>query len=85
MIHNIHDYAYDGNSEKVKECLASGVDINDQNQGTLDTPLLDAIYKQRIETVKLLLEHGANIYITNNQQSTPLYLAISLLLKSIQE
>lgn len=42
-----------------------------------NSPLHYAVINENVEAVQILLEYGANIYITNNQKNLPLHLAAS--------
>ena len=53
-------YAGKGNLEKVKECLANGVDVNTHDEDG-DPALSVASVKGHFEIVKLLVENGASI------------------------
>lgn len=63
--------------EKVKELLDSGIDVNTKNKFE-DTPLYEACYFNRIEIVKLLLEHpNIDVNTKDKYEMTPLYEACS--------
>ena len=48
-----------GDNAKVSELLGQGANVNVQNDAG-STPLIEAVYNNHIETVKLLLEKGAD-------------------------
>ena len=51
----------DKNLPLLARLLQNGCDINAQTLHTKDTPLLLAIHMQQLQTVKLLIEHGADV------------------------
>ena len=69
---SIHDAAYDGNIEAVKQHLAAGTDVN---LGGVATPLHPATYSGHKEVVELLIANGANVN-TKDKGWTPLDIAI---------
>jgi len=57
--------------------LNSGnVNINWQNPEDGNTPLMEAVIKNNVYAVNLLLQDGANVNIVNNSRNTALYYAI---------
>ena len=48
-----------GDNAKVSELLGRGANVNVQNDAG-STPLIEAVYNNHIETVRLLLEKGAD-------------------------
>ncbi len=70
----LHHAIIEGDFELVKELLAQGADINEQNRYG-NTPLhLAALYGQT-NIVRYLIKHGANIYLINEDGEEPVYLA----------
>jgi len=58
--------ALDGNTEKVKELIKQGVDINQRdNDGR--TALMFAVINSHYETMRVLLEHGADVNAQSNK------------------
>lgn len=49
-----------GDLKRARELLASGADVNERN-GTNETPLIFSVHRGQVESVKLLLEHGADV------------------------
>ena len=64
-----------GDHKKLQELLSSGADVNSRYYA--DTALIRAIVTKRIDTVKLLLEAGANPNLPS-AQGTPLYHAVTV-------
>lgn len=62
----------------VEDLLKSGAEVNAQTNSSLVTPLLQAIWKGRLETVQLLVEHGADLNLADKEGKTPLIQAASL-------
>ena len=66
--------ALNGNTERVKELLDQGVDINlKDDEGR--TALIFAVINTHYETMKLLLEHGADVNVKSNRGGTALMAA----------
>jgi ankyrin repeat protein len=60
-----------GGSEKVNQLIASRADVNmKMNNG--DTPLHNAAFCNSLPAVKALIEHGAQVNVTNQEGKTPL-------------
>ena len=59
----------------VRELLAHGANINTQDNNGL-TALMEAVNADSSETVKLLLEHGADPALTNDEDMTAMAIAI---------
>ena len=75
---SIHDAAYKGNIEVVKQHLAAGADVNAKNKSGLDvgmTLLHYAAGEGHKEITDLLLTNGANINAKNDWGETPLHRA----------
>jgi ankyrin repeat protein len=60
-----------GDNPKVSELLAQGANVNAQNDSG-STPLIEAVYGNHIETVKLLLEKGADPNLRKKDGATAL-------------
>jgi len=71
---SIHEAAYEGNIEAVKQHLAAGVDVNAKNDSE-NTPLHRAALKGHKEVAELLLAEGADVNAKNKRYMTPLHLA----------
>ncbi|MDP6527028.1 MAG: ankyrin repeat domain-containing protein, partial [Kiritimatiellia bacterium] len=56
---SIHDAAYEGNIEAVKQHLVSGADVNAKT-GVGETPMQIAYQKGHTEIVELLIANGAD-------------------------
>jgi cytohesin len=73
---SIHDAAFDGNIEVVKQHLAAGTDVNAKAEGRA-TPLMDAARKGHKEIVELLIAKGADVNAkAGDAGSTPLHWAV---------
>ena len=59
-----------GHIDKVKELIASGIDINERDGKSGLTPLLFAINSKDLEIVKLLLDSGADVNQADNNDFT---------------
>ena len=66
--------ALDGNTERVRELIDQGTDIN-QRDDNGRTALMFAVVNMHYETMKVLLEHGADVNAKSNQGGTPLMAA----------
>jgi hypothetical protein len=74
---NLHDAAWEGNLEAVKQHIMAGSDLNEKTAaGT--TPLERAVAADHTKVVKVLIDAGANVNCTNNEGSTPLHTAAFL-------
>ena len=80
----LHQAIFDGDIEKVKSLLSSGVDINSLNRENW-TPLHTAINQKNIEIVQLLLDRDANLNLISSQGETPLHFAVKSGQKDIVE
>lgn len=69
--------ARSGDTEKVKQFVAKGVDINAFEPESGDTPLLAAIDKGQWATAEYLLTQGPDLTLEDNNGNSPLYLAVS--------
>jgi cytochrome c len=70
----LHDAVKDGDIAKVRQLIANGEDVN-QNQRSLGTPLHQASLLGSRELAELLIAHGANVNADNKIFGTPLYMA----------
>ena len=68
---SIQTAAADGNTEAVKEFLATGVDVNAENEGGL-TPLHTAAMNGHKEIAELLIEKGADVNAKDHNSLTAL-------------
>ena len=67
--------AHNGQLDKIKSCLARGININLAVRG--DYVLNVTVEKSYIAAVHLLLENGANPNVVDNRNCTPLHFAVS--------
>jgi hypothetical protein len=80
-------YAVDRSPRNVKILLAHGADVNarERREGTTPrtTPLMIAVNKADVQTVRLLLDHGANLHLLGRsydlKKDTPLNTARRML------
>ena len=63
--------ARDGNAAAVREIVKSGGDPNAEYGGLNWTPLMHAIYKNQIGSVKALLDSGADVNKTGDDETEP--------------
>ena len=85
---SIHDAAYGGNIEAVKQHLAAGADVNAKNKGFSrkdSTPLQHAALKGQKKVVELLIEKGADVNAKCDVGWTPLHNAAAYGHKEIIE
>ena len=69
---SIHNTAFDGNIEAVKQHLAAGTDVNAKS-GDGRTPLHYAAWRGHKEIIKLLITNGADVNVMSTKYgSTPL-------------
>jgi ankyrin repeat protein len=71
---SIHQAAYDGNIEAVKQHLAAGTDVNAKADGGV-TPLHGAAAGGQNEIAELLIAEGADVNAKDENGSTPLHLS----------
>jgi uncharacterized protein len=63
-----------GNNARVQELLNKGVSANVQGPQH-NTPIMEATFAGHLDTVKLLLDHGANLSMAKSDGATPIALA----------
>lgn len=71
------DAARVGDTDKIKQLLSKGVDINAAEPETGDTAILAAIDKAQWATVEYLLTQKPDLHLEDLNGNTPLYLAVS--------
>ena len=69
--------ARSGDTEKVKQLLAKGADINAAEPESGDTPLLAAIDKGQWATAEYLIKQRPDLGLEDKNGNSPLYLAVS--------
>jgi ankyrin repeat protein len=70
----VHKAAFKGILEEVKRLLAAGSDVN-QRDADGATPLMHAVAGGREAVCRLLIEHGADLTVRDNEGWTVLKLA----------
>ncbi len=70
----LHDAAYRGNVEKVRELVSSGIPVDSLNSEGA-TPLHWAAFKGHEDVARILLNSGADVNARTKKGSTPLRLA----------
>ena len=70
----LHQAASNGDQPTVRLLIDRGDNVNEKN-GAGWTPLMDAAFVGHVGIAKMLLEHGADPTLTNNQGQTALTLA----------
>jgi len=70
--------ARSGNTEKIKQLLAKGADVNAPEPESGDTPLLAAIDKGQWAAAELLLKQRPDLSLQDKNGNSPLYLTVSL-------
>lgn len=73
LVSSFHKAASEGDYDKVKYFLDSGIDVNVRKSGW--TALHWAVIKSHVKIVKLLLENGADPNVKSYAETTPLILA----------
>lgn len=71
----LHAAAY-GTTEEVLGILDSGVDVNARNEGSRETALMTTAGGGNLETVRLLIERGADVNAKSVEGGTALLVAI---------
>jgi len=71
---SIHEAAFDGNIEAVKQHIAGGTDVNARNKYER-TPLIQAAYRGHKAIVELLIAKGADVNAKDHNGETPLDVA----------
>jgi ankyrin repeat protein len=66
--------ALDGNTERVRELIRQGADINQRDDNDR-TALMFAVINRHYETMKVLLEYGADVNAKSNKEGTALMAA----------
>lgn len=66
-----------GDTAAIQSCLNNGDDINERDPDTGDTPLIAAAARGRLDAIKLLVKHGANLKAHDNMGNGPLMTAIA--------
>ena len=69
--------ARSGDTEKIKQLLAKGADINAPEPESGDTPLLAAIDTDQWASAELLLKQKPDLNLEDKNGNSPLYLAVS--------
>ena len=64
--------------EQVKECLAQGANVNDDNGKSYEPPIILVSINGNLEIAKLLIQHGADVNAKNNKNETALKIAQKL-------
>lgn len=67
--------AYSGRSDAVAHLLDLGADVNEAPTSYGHTPLFAAIYRNRVDVARLLMEKGANLEYRNEERATAMHLA----------
>ena len=65
----------------MKKLIEAGADVNDpviHHHGGLERPILEAVYREDLEIVRYLLEHGAEIDYVSDWGITPLNMAMRI-------
>lgn len=69
--------ARSGDTEKIRQLLTKGADINAPEPESGDTPLLAAIDKDQWSAAELLLQQKPDLTLEDKNGNSPLYLAVS--------
>ena len=82
---SIHDAAFKGNIEAVKQHLAAGVDVNAKDNAG-GAPLIHAAWNDHKDTAELLIAKGADVNAKNKKYGqAPLHIAAAHGYKEIAE
>ena len=81
---SIHDAAYEGNIEAVKQHLASGADVNEKAEDGV-APLHVAAQEGHNQVIELLIDNGADVNSKDGDEGTPLHMAAANGHKGIAE
>jgi ankyrin repeat protein len=81
---SIHDAAYEGNIEAVKQHLASGADVNEKAEEGV-APLHVAAQEGHNQVIELLIDNGADVNSKDGDEGTPLHMAAANGHKGIAE
>ena len=73
----LHEAAYKGDVERIKELVLSGVSVDQQEHNYGSTPLHTATIFANQKSVKILIDLQANVNAENENGSTPLLFAVS--------
>lgn len=71
----LHKAAYYGKINTVKSLITLKTNVNNQDNLEQVTPLIIASYWGNTQIVQLLLENGANVHLTDEEDYTPLHYA----------
>jgi ankyrin repeat protein len=62
----LHDAAFVGNREGIEWVLANTtIDVNSTTSTKGETPIMGPLYYNDLDTSKLLIERGANLFLKN--------------------
>jgi uncharacterized protein len=75
LLHQVFDLAREGSTEELRAYLDAGVPVN-LTTSDGDTLLILAAYRERFETVQMLLERGADPDRVNGRGQTALAAAV---------
>ncbi|MCF4969159.1 ankyrin repeat domain-containing protein [Nostoc sp. CMAA1605] len=64
----------EGNTEKVKELIAAGYNVNAIFEDG-KTPLISAAHHGHLKIIKILVEAGADVNVVDAEQNSPLFSA----------
>jgi ankyrin repeat protein len=73
-IHELMKQARKGHLGRIERLLGKGVDLN-ARAGYGQTALFEAVFSQQVETVRFLLEHGADPRLVSDDGAGPLFYA----------
>ena len=72
----LHHATWLNRTDVIKRLVDEGADVNRQTQYGHETPLELAARDNYTEAVQLLLDNGADINLKNNDNKTPLHVAL---------